>query len=134
MICQTTLLEEEAHAVTKPDHQYVLAFLVKLKEEQRLVELETRKASMKKRKELEIAKLESKLKEEERKLDTDIAISNAKSEVLQKFELKSELNDSIDSNNREAEEVTPRRFLQKPSPRVVLTRDEAELDNPRKPT
>ena len=82
---------------------------------------------MKKRKELEIAKLELKLKEEELDLDTDIAISNAKSEVLQKFELNSELSDLVDSEHGEAEESTPRRFLLKPSPRIASAREEAEL-------
>ena len=43
------------------------------------MQIETRKVSMRRRKELEIAKLELKLEEKELELYTDIAILNAKS-------------------------------------------------------
>ena len=65
------------------------------------MELETRKASMKKRMELEVAKVELKLKEEE---ISRFQILNQKFQ----FELNMEFNDSIDSDHRVAEEVTPR--------------------------
>ena len=52
-------------------------YSVNLKEEQRLVKLETRKAPLKKRKELETAELVLKLKADKLGFDTDIAISNA---------------------------------------------------------
>ncbi|XP_061175604.1 uncharacterized protein LOC133184531 [Saccostrea echinata] len=92
--------------------------LEKLKEEQKLAELEARKASLKKRKELELAKLELTLKEEEFNIETDIAISNAKTEVLQKYELESEIIDTHSDKFCE-EEITPRRNPPMPSPRII---------------
>lgn len=67
--------------------------------------------------------------EEELELDTDIEIMNATSKVLWKFELNSELNNSIASDHRETEEVTARRFLPKPSLRVLSACEEAKLDS-----
>lgn len=99
--------------------------LEKLKEEQKIAELEARKASLMKRKKLEMAKLELTLEEEKLNLETDIAISNAKTEVLEKYELESQLNNS----DHGEEESTPRRHLPKPSPRILPAIDSAEIDS-----
>lgn len=58
----------------------------RIKEEQRKVELEARKLELKGKRELELAKVSLKLQEEALQLDTDIAASNAKTKVLNKYE------------------------------------------------
>lgn len=58
----------------------------RIKEETKLAELEARKSVLKRKKQLEMAKLQLKLDEEELDIDTGIAVSHAKSEVLQKYE------------------------------------------------
>ena len=58
----------------------------KIKEEQKRAELETKMKALEKRKHLELAKLRLKLEEEEFQLSTDIAISDAKYQVLNQYE------------------------------------------------
>jgi hypothetical protein len=56
----------------------------RLKEEQRIATLSAKKQSMAKRRQLEMAKLSLKFEEEELEVETNIAISTAKSQILKK--------------------------------------------------
>jgi len=58
----------------------------RLEAEEKRVELEERKRALKKKQELEMAKLALQIKEEELQIETEIAVANAKAEVLNKFE------------------------------------------------
>ncbi|CAG2213954.1 unnamed protein product [Mytilus edulis] len=71
----------------------------RLKEEQKRVELETKLAALKRKKDIELAKLKLKLEEEELQLDTDIAIADAKTKLLDKYEnLESESNSTCSTH------------------------------------
>ena len=65
----------------------------RLKEEQRIATLSAMKQTMRRRKELEMAKLTLKFEEEELEVDTNLAISTAKSEILKKYEMAEEFSD-----------------------------------------
>lgn len=93
----------------------------RIKEETKLAELEARKSVLKRKKQLEMAKLQLKLDEEELDIDTGIAVSHAKSEVLQKYENIPEeqsLNRFDFIENKEDSVGCPRQLIPKPSPRT----------------
>lgn len=94
----------------------------RIKEETKVAELEARKSILKRKKQLEMAKLQLKLDEEELDIDTGIAVSHAKSEVLQKYENIPEeqsLNRCDFIENKEEDSVScPRHLIPKPSPRT----------------
>ena len=65
---------------------YSSLFTAKVQEEQRHAELAARAESLKRKPELEISKLQLQQREEELELHTELAVSSAKSKVLEQFE------------------------------------------------
>ena len=96
----------------------------RIKEETKVAELEARKAALFKKKKLEMAKLQLKLEEEELDIDTGIAVSHAKTEVLQKYENISQTDEqSLKQHNSEIHDdrvSSPRQSIPKPSPKTLF--------------
>ncbi|KAK3086822.1 hypothetical protein FSP39_023974 [Pinctada imbricata] len=91
-----------------------------LKEEQTKAELEARKIALDRKRDIEIAKLQLRFQEEELELDTNIAVSSAKSKVLQQFE-------RYENDFSESDEENPKEHIPMPTPRTTLFTEVASL-------
>ena len=97
-----------------------------LKEEKTKAELEARKMALDRKKDIEIAKLKLRFQEEELELDTNIAVSSAKSKVLQKFEERYDEFSEPDEENQVAKvDNQPVSKGPTPTPKTPLFRNKA---------